>query len=196
MQDIREPISFFIDDINSLINYCSIDKEGRTLCSKRSFWKSQFDKFNLPLNEDVYYSNAYEWIQLLIKTKAIMNFINTPKKFESKDYDIVISLPVLFEIIEKSYHIDYDDLMYRMEEEKYPSEFLDAFENKYPMLINYISVSKRDNTYNISFFIITRNIRDIPGGEEIFQEGQYSIRFEFSRLTKQQMINILLNLLP
>ncbi len=77
MEDINYNISLAIEDILSLINYCSTDKKTRNLCTKRSFWQEQFNRFRLPLDDHIQYDNPYEWIQLLLKTKYIMNKLST-----------------------------------------------------------------------------------------------------------------------
>lgn len=49
MQDIRHEISFMIDDINTLIHYCSTDKYIRKVSNNKSFWYKYFEKWNFPV---------------------------------------------------------------------------------------------------------------------------------------------------
>lgn len=51
MEDAYVEISLAIDDIPTLINFCNSNKDTRKLCSTRSFWEKQFNKYRLPLKK-------------------------------------------------------------------------------------------------------------------------------------------------
>jgi hypothetical protein len=74
--DLYKPIGDAIDDIQTLINYCSSSKQNRHACNTIYFWVYQFNKFNFPLDVTIHYNNIYEWIQLLYKTKYIVDDVN------------------------------------------------------------------------------------------------------------------------
>lgn len=67
LYDIRKSIALELDD-NALINYCTINKQNYEMCSDRTFWKSVFDKYNLPFH-DLNFSDAVEWINEFIRVK-------------------------------------------------------------------------------------------------------------------------------
>lgn len=69
--DILLYISYLINDRKTLINYISVHKVLRLEANKRSFWKLQFDRFGLCLEDRFNYDYVYKWIQLFHKTKDL-----------------------------------------------------------------------------------------------------------------------------
>lgn len=53
--DIHKTVANSINNIHTLISYCSSDKYSRNLCSNRAFWESQFNRLGLPLDENIRY---------------------------------------------------------------------------------------------------------------------------------------------
>lgn len=74
--DLYKPIGDAIDDICTLVNYCSSSKKNRNTCTTKYFWVHQFNKFNFPLDETIHYNNIYDWIELLYKTKYNVDRVN------------------------------------------------------------------------------------------------------------------------
>ncbi len=193
--DIQYSISGAIDDILSLINYCSTNKSGRNLCSKRSFWEQQFNKFNLPLQNNVQYNNPYEWIQLLLKTKYIidhLNQLNTTQKIKSATLNVNIPFFTILQIMKNENIIDKSIEHYFDDDYNDNDEFMEAINNHYPLIINNIIIQKRGNNYSL-ILIINKDIENIPGGIELLQDGD-EIVFTFN-MKKYQLEDVLINLI-
>jgi hypothetical protein len=60
--DIRKRVlSEPIYDIEDIINLCSIDQLSQQICSKVSYWKPIFEKYNLPF-PDIFRKTSLGWI--------------------------------------------------------------------------------------------------------------------------------------
>jgi hypothetical protein len=70
MDDIKNYITYMLNDVMTLIHFCSTDKKARQLCRKQLFWKRQFKQFGLPLDV-VNYTTSGDWIQLFLKTNDL-----------------------------------------------------------------------------------------------------------------------------
>ena len=69
IEDTRIQILLNLNDIHDVKSLCYTDKSYLQTCSKRKFWIQFFNKFNLPLNKDIQYNNAEDWINEFIHTK-------------------------------------------------------------------------------------------------------------------------------
>lgn len=92
--DIINYIYNNVDDIDSIINICTINKAARTQCSKKSFWVRIFNNYNIDMPTDEY-NTAQEWIyyiQKQIKIKEYINIIKNKKSltFKSNSNDSII----------------------------------------------------------------------------------------------------------
>lgn len=195
MEDVNYDISLAIEDILSLINYCSVDKKARNLCNKRSFWQQQFNRFRLPLDDHIQYDNPYEWIQLLLKTKNIMEKLNklNERPIISVLFKKDILLTDILNVIKNESEIDVSDLQpYFDDNYDDNDDFIQGLKENYPFMINEILITKRGNRYFLA--LIINNIEDIPGGVEFLQDSD-EIAFNF-RLKKHELENIIINLIP
>jgi hypothetical protein len=75
MEDIRYEISFMIEDVHTLVHYCSTDKYIRKVSNNKSFWYRYFKKFHFSL-DNINYNNAYRWIQLMYNHNYITGKLN------------------------------------------------------------------------------------------------------------------------
>ena len=196
MEDIHYNISSDLADTLSLINYCSTDSNARRLCSTRSFWENQFNRFNLPLDEDVYYTNTYDWIQLLLKTQYVMDKLNQlPSKMGYKTVllNINVLLDDIINMIEEESDIVVNDLKkYLVTLDDPDPDFMEAI-NQYPFMINQILLTKIGTHYYLDL-IINKNIAKIPGGVNLLQSND-EIVFSFP-LKKHQLENMMIKLIP
>ena len=72
--DIKRPIALYMDDVETLVAFCNTNKDSRKMCSTYDFWKSQFEQYDLPLNERP--TTTEEWIDLYKTTFDIVNKVN------------------------------------------------------------------------------------------------------------------------
>ncbi len=176
MEDVKQEISFILDDVMTLINFCSTDTKTRQICGSKSFWKRQFDKYNLPLNPTIHYTEAYDWIQLLLKTKMIMDQLDQPMNM-----NVHIKLNDLLDAINKDEMVDMD----------YPDLLLNQI-GHYPFIIDTINVAlRKDDEYSVSL-LITKEIEKLPGGDLL--DYQDYIEFKFI-LTKDELKLFLIQLI-
>lgn len=198
MEDVYSEISFAIDDVITLINYCSIDKQTRNLCNTRFFWEKQFNKYNLPLKNDIKYTDTYSWIQLLLKTQNVMNKLNhvinntTKNKLISAFMKVNISLSDILNVIKNEHNVFINTIESYFEEDYGSDDFIEALHNNYPVIINEIMITKYNNKYDLQL-IINQNIENIPGGFDILQDFD-DITFGFS-VKNYQLENIMINLI-
>ncbi len=196
MEDVHYDISLAIEDILSLINYCSTDKKVRNLCYKRSFWEGQFNRLRLPLEDHIRYDNTYEWIQLLLKTKNIIEKLN--KLNERPIINVLLKKDILLtdilNVIKNESEIDVSDLQSYFDDnyDDHPN-FMKGLKENYPFMINEIMMTKRGTRYYLAL-IMNKNIEDIPGGVEILQDSD-EIVFIFN-MKKHELENIIINLIP
>ena len=191
MEDVHYNISSAIEDVLSLINYCSTDSNARRLCSTRSFWENQFNRFNLPLAEDVYYTDAYDWIQLLLKTKHVMEELHLLNRGQWLSLKVNIPILNMIDIIEKEMGVVIRDLRNYVGND-YNDEFMTVI-NDYPLIIDEIMILKEDQEYYLSL-IISKNIENLPGGTEILQN--YVEVVFLIPLDKTHPKNFIINLIP
>lgn len=69
MQDIRREM-LLATDIEELLNYCSVDKLSRDICSESYFWRKFFNQYNLPF-PTIHYHDPKSWIIAFEKEKRI-----------------------------------------------------------------------------------------------------------------------------
>ena len=196
MEDVNYNISLAIEDILSLINYCSTNKKARNLCVKRSFWQQQFNRFRLPLDDSIQYDNSYEWIQLLLKTKKVMGKLNklNERPIISVLFKKDILLTDILNVIKNETNIDVNDLQpYFINNYDDNDDFMQGLKDNYPFMINEILITKLGNKYLLAL-IMNKNIEDIPGGVEILQDND-EIAFEFN-VKPHELENIIINLIP
>jgi hypothetical protein len=93
-------MTYLLDDVMTLINFCSTDVQSRNLCHSPEFWKFQFDRLNLPLDDNIYFTNAHDWIQYLLKTNDIVNKIKLLKNGETVTFDVHMSVVDLYNLID------------------------------------------------------------------------------------------------
>lgn len=196
MEDIHYTIGSAIEDVFSLINYCSTNNNARRLCGTRAFWENQFNRFNLPLEEDVYYTDSYQWVQLLLKTKYVMDQLNTLNQlFNIKTVLLKVNIPLsnIIDIMEDEGDIIVNNLQNFFDDDYDDDKFKEAINDRYPFIINEIMLIKRGTRYYLSL-IINKNIENIPGGINILQDSD-EIVFTFP-LKFFQLENIMIKLIP
>ncbi len=203
MEDVNYNISLAIKDISSLINYCSTDKKARNLCTKRSFWQEQFNRFRLPLDDHIQYDNSYEWIQLLLKTKIVtetLDKLNIYYIYKGSHMSVKLKHNILLtsvlNSIKKKSKIDVSDLKpyfdYNYDYEN-NDDFMQGLKDNYPFMINEIVMQRYSDKYKLSL-IMNKNIENMPGGVEILRDSD-EIVFGFN-VKKYELENIIINLIP
>ena len=70
INDIKHPVTLYIEDVKSLTAFCNTNQESRKMCSTYDFWKSQFEQYHLPITSMP--NNVDDWIKLYAKTHQIM----------------------------------------------------------------------------------------------------------------------------
>jgi hypothetical protein len=193
MEDVRYNISSSIEDIMSLINYCSTDQNARILCSNRYFWEQQFNRFKLPLDNNIQYNNPYDWIQLLLKTKYVIGKLNQLNERPIKSVLFTHDIPLndIYNIIKKESNINDNIETYLQDTDNV--DFIQALMDNYPLMINEILLTKNHKRLFL-VLIINKNIENIPGGVDILQETD-EIVFQFT-VKYNELENIMIKLIP
>ena len=75
LYDIRKNIALELDE-QALINYCTINKQNLEMCSDKRFWRSIFDKYNLPFHD----------LNFLEATDYIDEFLRVKKSYDNMTY--------------------------------------------------------------------------------------------------------------
>jgi len=185
MEGVYFEIGLFIEDTLTLIHYCVVNHDLLKLRDNNHFWVRYYNKYKLPLSETI----NCNWSQLLQKTKFIVSELNDICNVEKLNRRFYIERDIciykLLNLIEKDDvclkdHLDdfYDN-----------DNFMIALDNKYPIVVNYISAGNSKKGYFLCL-VVNQDIEKIPGGTDILIDYGGEIAFEF--VLSQYQIEMLL----
>jgi hypothetical protein len=89
IEDINKSIGLQINDFQSLVNYCNLNKKTREICSDKSFWYIIFKEWGLNLPEHLP-TSPEEWLNTLYATYN-MNLILDKLHGIIQDNNIIIT---------------------------------------------------------------------------------------------------------
>lgn len=141
MDDLIYNVGQEINDINTLIHFCSFNKNYRNnLFNTKYFWIKHIEKyFVLFCIKDVNYNYTHEWIHLLLKTQYVNHKLNKLDSYPTVQLCIKLNLNNFLKVVNVC---DGEEIINYLDDEFESEEMETLFENKYPFIIERISISK------------------------------------------------------
>lgn len=73
-RDIQTKILLSLPNTGEILNYCTVNKQAKEICSEAYFWKLLFDEHDLPF-PTMRYNDPYAWVLAFKKEKVIKDNI-------------------------------------------------------------------------------------------------------------------------
>ena len=181
--DIKLTIFKHINDIISMISFCNVDKNTRKLCSTKSFWNYEFNKYNLTMT-NISYTETQEWINEFMKIKYATQYMNEILLYNTINPNNIIYISCKNKEISIYTFLNIITQLGLTIMDCYPfysmkNLWLKPLIKKKQMIVKYIELFKRPNIYSLIINIT------IP---YITLCNEQSFQF---KLTKLQMSNFI-----
>jgi hypothetical protein len=199
LEDIQKNILYNIDDFNSLVNYCHLNKQTQQICSSKSFWINLFNEWglDLPINIPNSFNGWLNEFYAIYNTNNILYYLTLRTSTHPQVETSIVSTKYTFN------HIYYDlnyfiTLIQNIGIDLEPSQnFLrhfDIINQPHPTQVNFIIVRLYHVGFSQNLYEITIKVENTLEAF-LIKRGYDDIIFPFIKKDQIQLFlyNILLD---